>query len=172
MKAVDIIRDILLFVVLVLLQVLVLSRVYLFNIAVPFLYVLFIIKQPIGRNRFYVILSAFLLGITIDIFLNTPGVNAAAATIVATLRPLFLYLFYPKNEADSMVPGVKNNTKLFIRYSVAMVLTHHTLLFLLDAMTVFDLKMAVIRIASSTLLTLILLIAVDSFFYRKGRVGG
>ena len=61
MKAIDIIKDLSMFIILVLLQALVLNSITLFGVAVPILYIYFIIKQPLGRNRFYVILSAFLI---------------------------------------------------------------------------------------------------------------
>lgn len=61
MKAITIFREILLFVMLVLLQVLLLNRIAVFGLAVPILYIYFLIKLPYGRNRFYVIVSGFLL---------------------------------------------------------------------------------------------------------------
>lgn len=172
MKAVDILRDVALFVILLLLQVLVLNRIALFNIAIPLLYIFFIIKMPIGRNRFYVVLSGFIFGLAIDIFLNTPGVNAAALTTIATLRPLFLYLFYPKNESEAMVPGVKSGVKAFVKYVIVMVVVHQIILFTIDAMALFDVSRLFLRIVSSSALTIILIIAADSLFYRRRRVIG
>lgn len=172
MKAIDIVIDVLMFIILILLQVLVLNRIILFDVAIPLLYIYFIIKQPLGRNRFYVIISAFLLGFIIDIFLNTPGVNAAAATITATLRPAFIYLFYPKNELDITTPSIKDNTSAFIKYTITMVLMHQTVLFFIDAMTLFNFTQALVRIISSFALTTVLIIASDSLFFRRGRISG
>lgn len=172
MRVVDVFREIFLFVLLVLLQVLVFNHVTLFGVASPLIYVYFVIKLPFGRNRFYVILLSFLMGLIIDIFLNTPGVNAAAITIVATLRVIIAPLFYPKNELDIIVPSIRGNSGAFIKYTLTMVLLHHTLLFLIDALTLFDITKTVIRIGSSVLLTTILLLSIDSLFYRKGRIIG
>ncbi len=172
MKTIDILRDIFMFAVLVLLQVLILNRISLFDLSIPVLYIYFIIKLPIGRSEFYVILSAFLLGMIIDIFLNTPGVNAAATTIVATVRPFVLFLFYSKNESDTMMPSIKLNRLVFMKYVLTMVVMHLTLLFLIDGVAFFNLKLVVLRIASSSILTFILIMAVDLLFYRKGRVIG
>ena len=104
MKAVSIFKEILLFVILVLLQVLLLNRIAVFGLAVPILYIYFLIKLPYERNRFYVIVLGFLLGIVIDIFLNTPGMNAAATTITATLRSMVLNLFYQKMSTKTWFP--------------------------------------------------------------------
>ena len=92
--------EIMLFVALILLQVLLLNRINLFGIATPVLYGYFLLKLPVGRNIYYVITSAFLMGLIIDIFLNTPGVNAAAITIVAAFRKNILGLFFEREGYD------------------------------------------------------------------------
>jgi rod shape-determining protein MreD len=93
-------KEVLLFLLLIILQVLLLNRINVFGIATPVLYIYFLLKLSIGRNQFYVIISGFLLGLIIDIFLNTPGVNAAATTIIATIRRPVIYLFYEKEIYD------------------------------------------------------------------------
>lgn len=172
MRAVEISKEVVLFVTLVLLQVIVLSRITLFGFATPLLYIYFIIKLPFGRNRFYVIISSFILGLVIDIFLNTPGVNAAASTIVASLRVLVAPLFYPKNELEVIVPSIRTSASAFIKYTIVMVAFHHTLLFFIDALSLFNFTEMLIRIGSSSLVTILLILSMDSLFYRKGRVVG
>jgi rod shape-determining protein MreD len=171
MKAVSIFKEILLFVILVLLQVLLLNRIAVFGLAVPILYIYFLIKLPYGRNRFYVIVSGFLLGIVIDIFLNTPGMNAAATTIIATLRSMVLNLFYPKNEYEDLVPGIHTSTAAFVKFTVMMVLLHQTLLFFIEAFTLFNLTSTLIRIGSSSVLTIVLILALDSLSIRREKSG-
>ncbi|BBD45508.1 MAG: rod shape-determining protein MreD [Petrimonas sp.] len=171
MKAVSIFKEILLFVILVLLQVLLLNRIAVFGLAVPILYIYFLIKLPYGRNRFYVIVSGFLLGIVIDIFLNTPGMNAAATTIIATLRSMVLNLFYPKNEYEDLVPGIHTSTAAFVKFTVMMVLLHQTLLFFIEAFTLFNLTSTLIRIGSSSILTIVLILALDSLSIRREKSG-
>lgn len=171
MKAVSIFKEILLFVILVLLQVLLLNRIAVFGLAVPILYIYFLIKLPYGRNRFYVIVSGFLLGIVIDIFFNTPGMNAAATTITATLRSMVLNLFYPKNEYEDLVPGIHTSTAAFVKFTVMMVLLHQTLLFFIEAFTLFNLTSTLIRIGSSSILTIVLILALDSLSIRREKSG-
>lgn len=171
MKAVSIFKEILLFVILVLLQVLLLNRIAVFGLAVPILYIYFLIKLPYGRNRFYVIVLGFLLGIVIDIFLNTPGMNAAATTITATLRSMVLNLFYPKNEYEDLVPGIHTSTAAFVKFTVMMVLLHQTLLFFIEAFTLFNLTSTLIRIGSSSILTIVLILALDSLSIRREKSG-
>lgn len=172
MKAITIFKEILLFMVLVLLQVILFNRISVFSMATPILYIYFLIKLPYGRNRFYVIISGFLLGLIIDVFLNTPGMNAAATTIVAAFRSVILNLFYPKNEYEDLVPGIYGESAAFLKYTVVMVLFHQTLLFFIEAFTLFNFTDTMLRIGTSSVLTLILILALDSLSFRKEKLSG
>ena len=159
--------EILLFVLLILLQVLLLSRVSLYGIATPVLYLYFLLKLPMGRNLFYVIISGFLFGLIIDIFLNTPGMNAAATTIIAAFRKQFMYLFFEKEEYDTFVPGINTVPGPFIRFTIMMVLTHLTLLFFIESFTLFNLRETLLRIAASSFISILLNLWLDGFLFRK-----
>lgn len=86
------------FVGLVLVQVLMLNNVCLFGLATPFVYVYFLLAldRDIDHNALMVL--AFLIGLVVDIFSNTPGVNAGASVLVAFMRPSLLRLFSPRDE--------------------------------------------------------------------------
>lgn len=159
--------EIMLFVALILLQVLLLNRINLFGIATPVLYGYFLLKLPVGRNIYYVITSAFLMGLIIDIFLNTPGMNAAAITIVAAFRKNILGLFFEREGYDDFVPGINTAAGPFVRFTVFMVLLHLTLLFFIESFTLFNLKNTLLRIVMSSVVTIPLIIALDSVMFRR-----
>lgn len=167
MKAVSLSKDILLFVVLILFQVLLLNRIALFGFATPMLYIYYLIKLPINSNRFYVITSAFLMGLIIDVFLNTPGMNAAAITIVATFRPQILNLFYSKIESENHRPGIYNFTASFIKFVIVVVVLHLLILFFIETITLFNLTTTLMRVGASSLLTSTIIFIVDALFARK-----
>ena len=75
------------FVGLILLQVLILNNVHIAGVATPFLYVYFILKFNSGTSRNELMVWGFCMGLAIDIFSNTPGMNAAATVLLAFLRP-------------------------------------------------------------------------------------
>lgn len=161
------IYEIALFVVLILLQVLLLNRISLFGVATPVLYIYFLLKLPVGRNRYYVITSAFLMGLIIDIFLNTPGMNAAAITIVAAFRKNIIGLFFEREGYDDFVPGIHTAAGPFARFTIFMVLLHLTLLFFIESFTLFNLKNTLLRIGTSSAVTIPLIIALDSLLFRR-----
>lgn len=161
--------EVIVFVLLILLQVLLLNRISLFGIATPVLYIYFLLKLPRGKNLFYVIISGFLMGLIIDIFLNTLGMNAAATTIVAAFRKPVMNLFFEKEEYNEFVPGIYTAAGPFVRFTILMVLLHLTLLFFIESFTLFNLMNTLLRIASSSFISILLIIALDSLIFRRKR---
>ncbi len=166
MKAIQIFTELFMFTILILLQVLLLNRITVFGVAIPVLYIYFLIKLPPDRNLYYVITVGFLMGFIIDIFLNTPGINATATCIVAAFRKTILNLFYSKDEFQVLIPGLYTGASMFIKFTIATVFLHQTLLFFIESFTLFNLLNTVIRLGSSLLLTLFLIFAIDGLLYK------
>lgn len=80
--------DILVMFFLVALQVFVLNRITMFGKYTPVLYPVFVMFYPFFRNRFHFLALSFLLGLTIDAFLYSWGINALATTVIAYFRTL------------------------------------------------------------------------------------
>ena len=161
------IYELLLFVVLILLQVTVFNQISVFGFATPFLYIYFLLKLPVGRNVFYVITMGFLMGFIIDIFLNTPGINAVATTLVAAFRQPIVHKFYDKKEDENMIPGIHFSFGTFARFSLLIVSIHQTLLHGLESFSLFNPHILLLRWLASITLTLIIILALDSFSYKK-----
>ena len=113
------------FIGLVLLQVLILNNVHIAGYATPFLYIYFILKFNSGTSRNELMLWAFFFGLTIDVFSDTPGMNAAATVLLAFLRPSLLRLFTPRDNQDNLVPSFKSmGITPFLKYTTASVFIH------------------------------------------------
>jgi len=80
--------DILMIVLLIALQIFVLNRITFFGKYTPVLYPVFVMFYPFFRNRFQFLALSFLLGLGIDSFLYTWGINAFATTLIAYFRTL------------------------------------------------------------------------------------
>ena len=65
---INLLRGLVYFVVLVLIQVLILNNIHFLRIATPFLYLYFIIKMPVGTSRDLVVVFCLRIGRVIDIF--------------------------------------------------------------------------------------------------------
>ena len=150
------------FIGLVLLQVLILNSVHIAGYATPFLYIYFILKFSSGTSRNELMLWAFFFGLTIDIFSDTPGMNAAATVLLAFLRPTFLRLFVPRDTLDTLVPAVRTmGISPFLKYLVVSVLVHHGMLLTLEFFSFVHIGALLLRIVTSTLLTVACIMAVE-----------
>lgn len=150
------------FVGLVLLQVLILNNVHIAGIATPFLYVYFILKFASGTSRNELMLWGFFLGLAVDIFSNTPGMNAAATTLLAFVRPVFLRLFTPRDLLDSIVPSFKTmGVSPFLKFMVASIFVHHLALLTIEFFSFTSLPMLLLRVVACTLLTFTCIMAIE-----------
>ena len=105
----NILRGFIYFVVLVLVQVLILNNIHFLRVATPFLYLYFILKMPVGSSRMNVVFFSFLIGLTIDIFSNTPGMHAFACTLVGFIRHLLIQLLMGKDLPEGINPLTKRS---------------------------------------------------------------
>lgn len=146
----------------VLLQVLILNNVHIAGYATPFLYIYLILKFESDTPRNTLMLWAFFLGLGVDVFSDTPGMNAAAAVLLAFVRPIFLRLFVPRDMLESFVPSIRTMGILpFLKYLVASVFVHHALLLTIEFFSFAHLGTLLLRIAASTLLTVTCIMAVE-----------
>lgn len=161
------IKYILLFLLLVLLQVLILNRISFLNYGIPFVYIYFIIKLPIGLNRNIITLLGFFIGAVIDVFCNTPGINAAATTLAAFVcQPVQKLFFLPDDYAEQS-PRLSLLGSAFMKYAVLITLIHHVTLILLESFSFINIKMILLRIALSTVLSSLLIFAFEGFSINK-----
>lgn len=150
------------FVGLVLLQVLILNNMDIAGYATPFLYIYLIVKFESDTPRNTLMLWAFFLGLAVDVFSDTPGMNAAASVLLAFMRPLFLRLFIPRDTLDVLVPAVHSmGVSPFLKYLIASILVHHGMLLTLEFFSFAHLNSLLLRILASTLLSVACLMAVE-----------
>ena len=156
------------FVSLVMVQVLMLNNICLFGLATPFVYIYFLLAIDKDVDRNALMLIAFLLGLSIDVFSNTPGVNAGASVLIAFMRPVLLRLFSPRDEYENFEPGIYTlGPWAFVRYAFVTALLHHTVLFLLEAFSFVNLGYLSLRILCSALLTVALVMAIEFVRHKR-----
>lgn len=160
-------KYIILFTVLVLLQVLVLNKISFLGYAVPFVYIYFILKLPVGSNRNLTTLLGFLLGFAIDLFCNTPGINAAATTLIGFICRPVQGLFFIVDDYNEQTPSLRLLGSAFMKYTILITLIHHIVLVSLESFSYFNLKLILLRIFLSAILTIILIFAFEGFSLKK-----
>jgi len=156
------------FFALILLQVLILNNIQLSGYINPYLYVLFILMLPIQTSGWIVLISAFLIGIAVDMFSDTLGLHATASVFIAFIRPGIINLLSPKEDfATGTYPGIKYfSLKWFFTYAVILVLIHHCILFYLEIFSFRDFFNTLLRVLVSSTATLSIIIIGQYIFYK------
>lgn len=129
------IRNILIFMGLIVLQLLILDNIRLGSFIHPCVYVLFVLLLPFDTSRLSLMFNGFIIGMVIDVFNGTPGLNAAATVLVAYLRPYIISLVSRKSELEGKTyPSITEmELKWFIIYTLLLLIVHNLTLFLLEA---------------------------------------
>ncbi len=153
---------------LVLAQVLVLNHVHILGYATPFVFIYFILKlnSSVGRNT--LMLWAFFLGLTVDVFSNTPGMNAAALTLLAFVRGSLLRLVSLRDTADDYEPGIRTlGVSAYFRYLLLAVTLFCTVLLLIDAFSFFNFPVLLLKIVTDTAATMLCIWCIEVVRKKK-----
>lgn len=165
----EILTYFILFLVMIALQVLICNHIVLFNVAIPIVFIYFIIRLPISINLYLLFSLAFGIGLIVDIFSDTIGVNAFACTIIAALkRPVYFAYVDRDDKTKKLIPSISSLG--FITYSkflLSMVGIYCLLAFTTEYFSFADVKEIVVLSGGSCLLTFLTLLATDCFIFPK-----
>ncbi len=158
-----------LFVVMVLVQVLICNHIALFNVAMPIVFIYFIIRLPISLSLSVLFSLSFLLGVTVDIFSDTPGVNALACTLLAAFRRPVYYAYVPRDDkTKDLIPSISSlGVGVYCKYLISLVGIYCFLVFSIEYFNFADIEEIVLLSASSSLLTFLSLLAFDCLIITK-----
>lgn len=151
--------------ILVLAQVIVFNHICLFNVAVPLVFIYLLVRLPITLSVNWMLTIGFFLGLIVDIFSDTYGMNTLACTIEAMMRKPILRLYVPREEdLTRPEPSMYSlGTATYLKYLLTLTLLYCGLIFLIEAFTFFNPVRLLLRIVFSTILSMALMIGIDSF---------
>ena len=150
--------------VLVLAQVLVFNHLCLFNVGVPMVFIYLIVRLPVTLALNWVLTIGFFLGLIVDVFSDTYGMNAVACTVLAMIRRPVLRLYVPREE-DLTRPEpsmLSLGAGVYMKYLLTLTLIYCALIFTIEAFTFFNPLQLLLRIIFSTLLSMIIMLGIDS----------
>ena len=144
------------FILLLSAQILIFNNMNFLGYINPYPYVLFIILYPVNGNKTGLLLASFLLGITMDLFLNSGGVHAAACLLLAYYRPyIFKFSFGLSYEYQTVRLNDVITPERFSFILIAVVI-HHFALFLLEVFRLNFLWEILLKTILSTTFTIII----------------
>lgn len=158
------IRFIVLAIVLVLAQVMVFNNICLFNVAVPMVFIYLIGRLPVTMSVNAVMSVGFFLGLAVDVFSDTYGMNALACTCLAALRRPVLRLYVTREEdLPDPVPSMHSlGTSVYLKYLLTLTLLYCMMIFTIEAFTFFNPLRLILRIVCSTALSMLVMVGIDS----------
>ena len=149
------------------LQIIFMRNLVLFNYAFCFIYVAGILLLPADTNRMYLLLIGFATGFTVDVFSNTFGMHAAATVLIAYLRPFLIQYQMDAKGSERAEIGIRSQGfGSFLGYIFRLILLHHTVLFLMEINSFDMILFTLLRVAASSLLTVILIVILELFSKR------
>jgi len=162
-------RYIMRFFVIVLLQVFIFNNIEISGFINPYIYILFILLLPFETPASIVLLLAFLLGLSVDIFAETIGMHTAATVFIAFLRPFVLKFFAPHDGYESgSLPRISYfGLPWFLKYTTILVFCHHMVLFYIEMFRMQDFFFTFFRVILSTVFTVTFITLSQYFVFRK-----
>jgi rod shape-determining protein MreD len=168
------VKQIFRFIIFILLQALVLNHVPpLHRFVTPYLYFLFLLWLPFNTNKSWLLIVGFITGFTLDLFLQTPGLHAAACVLVAYLRPFMVTLLVPRETKELGFGSPSVRTMGFAPYALfvtVLTLFHTILLVLLEWMQFASLPYFLGKVFFTTLTSLVLITIAELLFSKRGKV--
>lgn len=121
----------------------------------PLIYIAFIVLLPLNTPHIALLGLGLLTGMVMDYLMGAAGLNVIATLPVAFMRPWILSLVSKRDDSrDGGIPCAERLGRLtFLRYLILMVVLHHTLFFLFEALSWSHLFFTVVRIVASSILS-------------------
>ncbi len=167
----NILKNSIRFVLFLLIQIIILNEVPpLHQFITPYLYFTFLLWLPFGTNRLTLTILGFVLGYSLDIFTNTPGLHAAAATLVGYVRPTILNLLLAQETSEEVNKEPSVGTMgwgPFMIYVFLLTFIHHFYLVLLEWLQFGNFTYFIGKVIATSLMSVLLILLVELVMNRR-----
>jgi rod shape-determining protein MreD len=167
----QLVKNIIRFALFILVQVFVLYKIPpLHRFITPYLYYLYILWLPFNLPRLPLTAIGFIFGLTLDYFTYTPGLHAAACTLIAYVRPFLVNMLLSQEgiEKNYASPSaVSMGWAPYATYVFVLTLLHHTYLVFLEWMSFGTFFFFAGKVLATTAVSLALVLVTELLFFRK-----
>ena len=155
-----------------LLQEVIFNHIHLFGFINPMIYIVFIFVFPVYKDKTYLLLAAFTLGLLIDMLSNDGGINTFALVFVAYFRLLILRFIKGTSFTDVDSLDISNlGPTIQTIWILIITFIHHFLVFLFEQFSFSRFGSVLIKTFITTLLTSLLIgFGMQLFMKKKSNV--
>lgn len=141
------------------LQVSIFNNIDLLGYIDPYFYIIYVFIFPINKNKAALLISSFLLGLSIDFLTNDGGIHAFSTVFIAFIRLGYLKTITGKIDLDYEELNIKDiSFSLLILWIFSLTITHHLLLFLLEQFSFNSFGSIMLKTFLTTTFSVILII--------------
>ncbi len=167
----NILKNTIRFVLFLLIQIIILNEVPpLHQFITPYIYFLFLLWLPFGTNRITMTLVGFVFGYSLDLFTNTPGLHAAACTLLGYLRPTVLNLLLAQEASEEVnkEPSIGSmGWGPYFIYVFVLTFVHHFYLVLLEWLQFGNFTYFIGKVITTSLMSLLLIFLTELIMNRR-----
>ena len=168
----SIVKYVLQFIVLILLQVLVVDQIslgYVSQFIIPSIYFLFVLMLPHTISNGMLMFLAFSIGITVDVFKSTPGMHASAMVVLGYSRPYLLKLIEPREGFDVLkAPSIYSMRKnIYLVYVGVAAFVFHIWYFTIEVMRFSDFHVVFLKALCSAIISALLIILIQYLTVKR-----
>ncbi len=148
--------------VIVLLQVLLFDHLQIGGWGFPMVYVMILMNLPVQIPRWLEMLIGAVVGLVFDVWCSSLGVNMAACIAFSFLRPILLAnVLQDVERVKGEVCSRSIGRIEYVKCLVFLVLTHHLMVFALEAWSWSNWWMVLVQTLISSVLTILIIVGYD-----------
>lgn len=137
---------------------------------IPLIYPLVLLLLPVNTHPWLGMGLGFVVGYTMDLFCNTPGMHAAACVLLGFLRPYLLALFFQQTikELGDTVPSLfRMGFKSFLLYVAMAIFVHHFFFYIIQIWSFKNFFYILFKTMLSGILSVLLILISQLLFAKR-----
>ena len=137
---------------------------------IPLIYPLVLLLLPVNTNHWLTMFLGFVVGLTMDMFCNTPGMHAAACVLLGFIRPSLLNLFFQQSikELGDTVPTLfRMGLRSFLLYVAMAILIHHLFFYIIQIWSFKNFFYILFKTLLSGILSVLLILLSQLLFAKR-----
>lgn len=168
-----VLKNAVVFVIYLLLQVFVFNQFTLFGVATPHVFLIVLLMLPINTRFPILLLLAFGMGLAVDLFsFNTfKGLHAFACVLMMSIRLLWVNVFtnrFSYHGAEEYLLQVQPPL-WYAQYFLPLILLHHLAYYFLEAFSTANMGLTLLKVGSSALFTFAIIMVLTLLFHKTSK---